>query len=71
MRAARAKAEAYAAAAGVKVGRAIHIEDVNPDEMGRRSHAPDVDLDSHGEGTAGAGSIVIAGAVMVCFSILE
>ena len=39
--------------------------------MTRRSHAADVDLESHGEGTAGAGSIVVAGAVMVCFSILE
>ena len=71
VRAARGKAEAYASAAGVKVGRAIHIEDVNPDEMSRRSHAPDVSLGGHSDGAAGAGSIVIAGAVMVCFSILE
>lgn len=71
VRAARVKAETYAATAGVRVGRPLHIEDINPDETSRRSHAPDVDLEGHSEGTAGAGSITIAGAVMICFSILE
>lgn len=70
VRAARAKAEAYADAAGVRVGRAIHIEDVNPETLRQRSHAPDIAIESHGE-EAGAGSIVVAGAVMVCFAILE
>ena len=73
--AARVKAEGYAQAAGVKLGTALHIEDVNPDDASRRSHLPDVDLDAHDESSAasdaaGPGSIVIAGAVMVCYAIL-
>lgn len=72
--AARIKAEGYAQAAGVKLGAALHIEDVNPEEASRRSHMPDLDLDAHDESsagdTAGPGSIVIAGAVMVCYAIL-
>ena len=70
---ARAKAEVYATAAGRKLGAAIHIEDVNPDQLASRSHAPDVDLDSHDEGEGGArkGSIVISGAVMMCFALID
>lgn len=71
---ARAKAEDYAKAANVKLGHVLHVEDVNPDDISRRSHAPDVDLSAHDD-TASAeaqnpGGIVIAGAVMACFSIL-
>ena len=69
--AARTKAEVYARAAGVGLGRAIHIEDVNPEQMSRRSHAPDVDMEGHSDGTGGAGSIVIAGAVMMSFAIVD
>jgi len=71
--AARAKAEVYARACGQEVGRALHIEDIDPDDLARRSHAPDVDLTEHAEdegGAAEAGSIVIAGAVMICFALV-
>lgn len=73
--AARVKAEGYAQAAAVKRGAALHIADVDPQEISRRSHMPDADLDAHDESTpasetAGPGSIVIAGTVMVCYAIL-
>jgi uncharacterized protein YggE len=75
VRAARAKAEVLAAAAGAKLGPVLHIEDVNPDETQRRSHAPDIDLAAHEErsGAVAAenpGSIVIAGSVMACFALV-
>ncbi len=70
--AARAKAETYAAAAGAKLGAPLHIEDVNPDELSRRSHMPEVDLTSEEVETepSNPGAITIAGAVMVCFALV-
>ena len=75
--AATAKAELYARAAGVQLGTVVHVEDVNPEETGRRgyaSHAPDVDLvaaddDTVADGTYSPGAIVVSAAVMVCFAI--
>lgn len=69
---ARSKAELYAEALGLRLGKAIHIEDVNPDDMARRSHMPDIDLAEHdeAEGATAKGSIVVAAAAMVCFSLL-
>lgn len=69
--AARAKAETYAAAAGAKLGVVIHIEDVNPDDLARRSHMPEVDLTAEETETepSNPGAITIAGAVMVCFAL--
>jgi len=73
--AARAKAEVYASAAGARVGPAVHIEDMNPEELTRRSHMPDVDLTEHDEssssGADNPGSIVVAAAVMACFTLLH
>ncbi len=71
--AARAKAETYAAAAGAKLGAAIHIEDVNPDDLTRRSHMPEVDLTAEEIETepSNPGAITIAGAVMVSFALLS
>jgi len=75
VRAAREKAEELASAANAKLGHVLHIEDVNADDVSRRSHAPDVDLAAHME-LAGApqlenpGSIVIAAGVMACFAII-
>jgi uncharacterized protein YggE len=71
--AARAKAEHYAIAAGSKIGTVIHIEDVNPEELSRRSHMPDVDLSSdENDGEAhNPGSITVAGAVLACFAIIS
>jgi uncharacterized protein len=73
VRAAHAKAETYAAAAGAKLGVAIHIEDVNPDDLSRRSHMPEVDLTAEETETepSNPGAITIAGAVMVSFALIE
>jgi len=70
---ARAKAEGYAHAAGAKLGVAIHIEDVNPDDLSRRSPLPDVDLSAKGSEVAPAnpGAITIAGAVVVTFALVH
>ncbi|MCA9660420.1 MAG: SIMPL domain-containing protein, partial [Myxococcales bacterium] len=69
--AARRKAEAYAGAAGVRVGRLLHLEDINPDDLSRRSHAPDIDLSADSDEEATTGTIRVAGAVMACFAILD
>jgi len=71
--AARAKAEGYAAAAGCKLGAPIHVEDVNPDDISRRSHLPEVDLSAEEVETepSNPGAIAIAGAVLVCFAIIN
>ncbi len=71
IRAARAKAETYAAAADARIGRVLHIEDVNPETLRHRSHAADISVDDHTEEDAGVGSIEVAGAVMVCFAIVD
>lgn len=73
--AARAKAEEYVRAAGATLGAVLHLEDVNPDDMSRRSHMPDVDLSAHEDGAPDGevqnpGGIVVAGAVMACFAIV-
>jgi len=75
VRSARAKAEALAAAAGARLGAVLHLEDVNPDDLSRRSHAPDVDLSEHdqdGEAPSAhdPGNILVAGAVMACFALV-
>ncbi|MCA9707121.1 MAG: SIMPL domain-containing protein [Myxococcales bacterium] len=69
--AARRKAEAYAAAASARVGPLLHLEDIDPDKLGQRSHAPDVDLVSNSDPQTITGSIRVAGAVMACFGILH
>jgi uncharacterized protein len=73
MAAARAKAEVYAKAGGQRVGKVLHIEDINPDDIGRRSHLPDLDLseDEPDSATEVAGSIVVAAAVMACFALVD
>jgi uncharacterized protein len=72
---ARAKAELFVAAAGVKLGQVLHVEDVNPEELGGRhsAYAPDLDLAEVESVRAptNPGSIVVNAAVMVCFSILS
>lgn len=72
VRAARAKAESLAAAAGARLGAVLHLEDINPEDTSRRSHAPDIDLTGDDPEVAGAhdpGAITIAAAVMACFAL--
>lgn len=69
---ARVKAETYASAAGLRVGRALHIEDVDPSSLRSGGHGADVDLTVHDEvGSATSGSITVAGAVLVCFALVD
>lgn len=75
VRSARTKAAELVTAAGARLGPVLHIEDVNPDDVSRRSHVPDIDLAAHDEQTGAPkaenpGSIVIGAAVMACFAIV-
>ncbi len=72
--AARRKAEVYCGAAGVVLGRVLHIEDVNPDSMVHRggqveASGPDID-DEVASGALTSGSLVVSAAVFVTWSIL-
>ena len=70
--AAREKAENYCAAAGVALGKIIHIEDVNPDTLhNREGHVVrEVQPDDSGEIQAfDPGSITIGAAVILAFEI--
>jgi uncharacterized protein YggE len=56
-----AKAELLAAAAGMKLGQVLHVEDVNPDEGGhhRQTYVPDLDMseEEHSRMPTNPGSI--------------
>lgn len=70
--AARRKAELYADEAKVRLVDVLHVEDVNPDGVGRReSHGADVDLGAENAAgqVAAPGSIEVKAAVMVTFAI--
>lgn len=71
--AARDKAGHYCKAAGVQLGRVLHIEDVNPDVLTgkREGHIMiQVEPDDSGEFSAiDPGAIAIGGAVQVAFAI--
>jgi uncharacterized protein YggE len=70
--AAREKAENYCNAAGVKLGKIIHIEDVDPDVLhGRESQiVREIEPDDSGEIQAfDPGSITVGGAVIVAYTI--
>jgi uncharacterized protein len=73
--AAREKAENYCQAAGVGLGRVLHIEDVNPDILGgtREGHVlREVQLDDEGPLQAFTpGSITVGAAVMVAFELKQ
>lgn len=75
VRAAREKAKVYCDAAGVALGRVLHIEDVNPESLSgmREGHAESkVPVGEDEEVTVSAldpSSIVIAAAVLVVYSL--
>lgn len=70
VRAARAKAELYAEAAGVRLGEVVHIEDVNPDDPlpneRYRSHGA---VSGHSDEDLAPGQIVVSAAVVLGFSL--
>jgi uncharacterized protein YggE len=69
VRAARDKAELYAEAAGVRLGAVLHIQDVDPDEVGAERYR------GHSSGGAASaedlapGHVVVSAAVILGFSI--
>lgn len=74
MAAAREKAENYCLAAGVRSGRVLHIEDVNPDAVRGRGegHSRAALGDTAGDGSAfDPGSIAVTAAVVVAYGIAD
>ncbi len=74
LKAAQRKAEGYAKAAGLELGRVMHIEDVSPDDLkSRRGHGAELALgeDDGPSGPFDPGSIEINAAVMVAFEIVR
>jgi uncharacterized protein YggE len=75
--AAKRKAEIYCEAAGVRLGRVIHIEDVNPDrpETMYRGGGHDQASSPEAEETVAAGlqpgSLVVQAAVMLAYALLH
>lgn len=69
VKAARRKAELYADAAGVRLGAVIHIDDVDPEQVGHERYR------GHGAGGAASaedlapGHVVVSAAVVLGFSI--
>ncbi|MCP2341106.1 SIMPL domain-containing protein [Actinomadura rupiterrae] len=66
--AARAKAELYAEAAGVRLGRVLHIEDIDPEGLKTRTHSG---LVGGIEGDLAPGQIVVSAAVSLGFAIAD
>ncbi|GIH13008.1 SIMPL domain-containing protein [Rugosimonospora africana] len=68
--AARRKAELYADAAGVRLGSVLHIDDVDPEQVGHERYR------GHGSGGAASaedlapGHVVVSAAVILGFSIV-
>lgn len=64
--AARAKAELYAEAAGIKLGKVLHIEDVDPERLKTYSHGA---VSGGVEEDFAPGQIVVTAAVAMGFAI--
>jgi len=72
--AARAKAEVYCEAAGVRLGNVVHIEDQNPELIHRGMHGHGSPIESYEEeeitpGALASGTLVITAAVTVGFTL--
>lgn len=71
--AARAKAELYAQETGVKLGRVLHIEDVNPESLRVGMHSgADISMDAEVEPSAfDPASISVTAAVVIAFAFSD
>lgn len=69
VRVARAKAELYAAAAGVGLGQVVHVEDVDPESVGAGRYRSHSDAGSVTEADLAPGSVVVSAAVVLGFAI--
>jgi uncharacterized protein YggE len=70
VRAARAKAELYAEAAGVRLGHVLHIEDVDPESVGNERYRSHGSGDTTTEEDLAPGHIVVSAAVTLGFSLI-
>ena len=80
IRAAREKAGIYCAEAGVEVGKVVHIEDANPDQLrGREGHRSGENFetaqahtgDDEEPGALEPGQIMVGAAVIVAFKLKD
>ncbi|MFD9487603.1 MULTISPECIES: SIMPL domain-containing protein [Streptomyces] len=69
VQAARAKAELYAQAAGVRLGPVLHIEDVDPDSPGAGRYRGHSDPDNASDADLAPGSVVVSAAVVLGWAI--
>ncbi|WP_327282931.1 SIMPL domain-containing protein [Streptomyces sp. NBC_00597] len=68
--AARRKAGVYAEACGVRLGAVIHIQDVDPESTGMRSHGRRTGGDPEHDGALAPGSVQVEAAVLLGFALL-
>ncbi|MEU8966128.1 SIMPL domain-containing protein [Streptomyces sp. NPDC048491] len=68
--AARRKAEVYADACGVRLGPVVHIQDVDPESVGLRSHGSRIGGDPESNGVFAPGEVRVEAAVLLGFSLL-
>ncbi|MFF4539295.1 SIMPL domain-containing protein [Streptomyces aureus] len=68
--AARRKAEVYAEACGVRLGPVVHIQDVDPESVGRRSHGGRLGGDPENDGVFAPGAVRVEAAVLLGFGLL-
>ncbi|HEY9370873.1 SIMPL domain-containing protein [Streptomyces sp.] len=68
--AARRKAEVYAEACGVRLGPVIHIQDVDPESFGLRSHGSRKGGDPESDGAFAPGTVRVEAAVLLGFSLI-
>ncbi|WP_371517779.1 SIMPL domain-containing protein [Kitasatospora sp. NBC_01300] len=69
VRVARAKAELYAEAAGVRLGQVVHIEDVDPESIGSGRYRGHGDSGGVSEADLAPGAVVVSAAVVLGFAI--
>ncbi|MDG4860981.1 SIMPL domain-containing protein [Streptomyces sp. T-3] len=68
--AARRKATVYAEECGVRLGRVVHIQDVDPGQLGMRSHGVRITVDNDSDGAFAPGTVRVEAAVLLGFSLL-
>ncbi|MEV5610784.1 SIMPL domain-containing protein [Streptomyces sp. NPDC052225] len=68
--AARRKAEVYAEAAGVRLGRVVHIQDVDPESVGVRTHGGRLGGDPETDGVLAPGAVKVEAAVLLGYGLL-
>ncbi|MER5469338.1 SIMPL domain-containing protein [Streptomyces sp. NPDC002935] len=68
--AARRKAEVYAEACGVRLGPVVHIQDVDPESVGLRSHGSRIGGDPESDGAFAPGTVRVDAAVLLGFGLL-